>query len=91
MESLRIGLVGWGTVGSALGGLVAAGPLPVRLAWVAVRDPERERSAPLPADVPVGGEPGELGAVDAVVELAGGVDGPREWATASAGARACPT
>ncbi len=65
---------------------MAAGPLPVRLAWVAVRDPERERSAPLPADVPVGVEPGELGAVDAVVELAGGVDRPREWATAALGA-----
>ncbi len=83
MESLRIGLVGWGTVGSALGGLVAAGPLPVRLAWVAVRDPERERSAPLPADVPVGVEPGELGEVDAVVELTGGVDLPQQWATAA--------
>jgi homoserine dehydrogenase len=83
MESLRIGLVGWGTVGSALGGLVAAGPLPVRLAWVAVRDPERERSAPLPPGVSVGDAPGGLGEVDAVVELAGGVDGPREWATAA--------
>jgi homoserine dehydrogenase len=81
MEPLRIGLVGWGTVGSALGGLVDAGPLPVRLAWVAVRDPERERSAPLPPGVPVGEAPGGLGEVDAVVELAGGVDGPREWAS----------
>ena len=86
MESLRIGLVGWGTVGSALGGLVTTGPLPVRLAWVAVRDPARERSASLPAGVPVGDEPGDLGVVDAVVELAGGVDLPRQWAMAALGA-----
>lgn len=86
MESLRIGLVGWGTVGSALGGLVTTGPLPVRLGWVAVRDPGRERFAPFPPGVPVGSHPGELDAVDAVVELAGGVDLPREWAIAALGA-----
>lgn len=86
MESLRIGLVGWGTVGSALGGLVTIGPLPVRLGWVAVRDPARERFAPFPPGVPVGSHPGELDAVDAVVELAGGVDLPREWAIAALGA-----
>ena len=35
MARLRIGLIGWGTVGSALGRLVAAGPLPLELACLA--------------------------------------------------------
>jgi len=81
VESLRIGLVGWGTVGSALGALVTSGPLPVRLEWIAVRDPDRVRTAPMPTDVPIAPDLGPLDEVDAVVELAGGVDGPRRWAT----------
>ncbi len=81
MEPLRIGLVGWGTVGSALGQLVERGPLPVDLAWVAVREPLRERGVPLPEGVPVAGEPGSLDEIDALVELAGSVTEPRRWAT----------
>ena len=76
MDRLSIGLIGWGTVGSALGRLVIEGPLPLTLACVAVRN--RERSD-LPDGVPVV-EPREALEADVVVELAGGVDGPREWA-----------
>jgi homoserine dehydrogenase len=81
VEPLRIGLIGWGTVGSALGGLVESGPLPLRLAWVAVREPRRERGVPLPEGVPVAGEPGALEELDVLVELAGGIDEPYRWAT----------
>lgn len=80
MAALRIGLVGWGTVGSAVGTLVERGPLPVRLVWVAVREPSRERGVPLPEGVPVAGEPGPLDEIDALVELAGSVTQPRRWA-----------
>jgi homoserine dehydrogenase len=80
VEPLRIGLVGWGTMGSAFGELVERGPLPVRLAWVAVREPGRERGVPLPEGVPVAGEPGPLDEIDALVELAGSVIEPRRWA-----------
>jgi homoserine dehydrogenase len=73
---MRIGLIGWGTVGSALGELIESGPLPLELASVAVRDAARERSRVLPDGVPIG-PPGEA---DVVVELAGGVDGPLTWA-----------
>jgi homoserine dehydrogenase len=82
MERLRIGLIGWGTVGAALGDLIASGPLPVELARLAVRDPARERATPLPTGVEIGA-PGELIAaedLDAIVELAGGTSGPLDWA-----------
>jgi homoserine dehydrogenase len=70
-------------VGSALGALVERGPLPLRLAWVAVRDPGRERGVALPDGVPVAGEPGSLRKIDILVELAGGVPEPRRWAEAA--------
>lgn len=76
MERLAIGLIGWGTVGSAFGALVLDGPLPVGLACVAVRNRNRDD---LPAGVPVVSLEEALGA-DVVVELAGGLDGPRSWA-----------
>lgn len=77
---LRIGLIGWGTVGAALGELVERGPLPVELACVAVRDPARERSRALPPGVEIG-LPGEaMEAGDVVVELAGGLEEPITWA-----------
>ena len=79
MERLRIGLIGWGTVGSAFGALVADGPLPVFLTTVAVRNRDRED---LPKGVPLGG-PEEALAADIVVELAGGLDGPLAWARAT--------
>lgn len=82
MERLRIGLIGWGTVGAALGQLVLDGPLPLTLASVSVRDPERAREPALPKGVTIG-RPEDALAADVVVELAGGLDGPREWAKAA--------
>ncbi|HET9416101.1 MAG TPA: homoserine dehydrogenase [Candidatus Limnocylindria bacterium] len=82
MDRLRIGLIGWGTVGSALGQLVLEGPLPLTLDRVAVRDEAGARDRGLPKGIPVVG-PNELKDVDVIVELAGGVDGPREWARAA--------
>lgn len=79
MERLRIGLIGWGTVGSALGELVVNGPLPLTLGCVAVRQPERERQPSLPKGVSVGTPEDAIG-LDVVVELAGGLEGPRDWA-----------
>ena len=75
-QRLRVGLIGWGTVGSALGALVHDGPLPLKLACVVVRDRTR---AGLPKDVQIVEPDGALEA-DIVVELAGGVDGPLTWA-----------
>ncbi|HSK92990.1 MAG TPA: homoserine dehydrogenase [Candidatus Angelobacter sp.] len=82
MERLRIGLIGWGTVGSALGRLVLEGPLPLTLDRVAVRDADRARERGLPATMAVV-PPTEALDADVVVELAGGIDGPREWARAA--------
>jgi len=79
MERLRIGLIGWGTVGAAFGALVTDGPLPLALATVAVRNPER---LDLPKGVPIG-SPEDALAADIVVELAGGLDGPLAWATST--------
>ncbi len=79
MERLRIGLIGWGTVGSALGELVVNGPLPLTLECVAVRQPDRERQPSLPKGVSVGA-PEDAITMDVVVELAGGLEGPRDWA-----------
>ena len=75
-QRLRVGLIGWGTVGSALGELVRGGPLPLTLACVAVRDRER---ASLPKGVEIGPAEAALEA-DIVVELAGGLEGPLPWA-----------
>lgn len=63
-------------MGSALGKLVQAGPLPLTLARVAVRDRER---LDLPKGVEIVGPEGVMDA-DVVVELAGGVEGPLGWA-----------
>jgi homoserine dehydrogenase len=82
MKRMRIGLIGWGTVGAALGKLVATGPLPVELARLAVRDATRERASALPRGVQVGSAQAVVGdeELDAVVELAGGVEAPLAWA-----------
>ena len=53
-HAARIGLIGWGTMGSALGAQVADGPLPVELARIGLRDPERPRAVPLPSGVEAG-------------------------------------
>ena len=82
MERLRLGLIGWGTVGAALGELVATGPLAVDLASVSIRDASRARGRSLPAGVAVVPPEGALEA-DAVVELAGGIEAPLEWARAA--------
>lgn len=76
MDRLRIGLIGWGTVGSAVGELVRSGPLPLTLESVAVRD---RRRPDLPKGIDIGTPDGALEA-DIVVELAGGLDGPLTWA-----------
>ena len=78
-DRLRIGLIGYGTVGSALGRLVLDGPLPLQLAGISVRN---RRRADLPDDIPLV-TPEEALDNDVVVELAGGLDGPREWARAT--------
>ena len=85
MQRLRIGLIGWGTVGAALGELIGAGPQPVELARLAVRDGARERPSALPSGVEIGpaGEVVAAADLDAIVELAGGTDGPLEWARAT--------
>jgi homoserine dehydrogenase len=78
---LTIGLIGWGTVGSALGRLLTEGPLALELVRLAVRDPHRHRSSPLP-DVSLG-TPEEIAAAgdcQVVVELAGGADVALPWA-----------
>jgi homoserine dehydrogenase len=80
-ERLRIGLIGWGTVGSALGELIEHGPLPLQLACLAVRNRSGDR-ADLPKNVDLVA-PEEALEVDVVIELAGGLDGPREWARAA--------
>ena len=82
MKRLRIGLIGWGTVGAPLGQLVLEGPLPLTLTCVAVRDEGRARERGVPKDVPIVSVEDAL-ANDVVVELAGGLDGPREWARAA--------
>src|SRR5438477_6619086 len=81
MARLRVGLIGWGTVGSALGRLVTAGPLPLELACLAVRHPAAARGMPLPDGVAVVA-PDDVAAarLDAVVELAGGIEEPLGWA-----------
>ena len=76
MDRLRIGLIGWGTVGSALGELVRSGPLPLTLESIAVRNRQR---ADLPKGVEIGAPEAALEA-DIVVELAGGIEGPLTWA-----------
>jgi homoserine dehydrogenase len=79
---LRIGLIGWGTMGSALGELVTTGPLPVQLRRIAVRDPERARQRGVPPGVDIGPVEDVLAdeTLDAVVELSGGIDEPLQWA-----------
>ncbi len=76
MERLRIGLIGWGTVGSAFGELIRTGPLPLDLASVTVRDQQRPG---LPKAVKIG-PPEAAFEADVVVELAGGIEGPLGWA-----------
>ena len=83
MQPLRIGLIGWGTVGSALGDLVSRGPLPLSIASLAVRDPERPRAAALPGGVSLVSPERATDGADVLVELAGGADAALPWATAT--------
>ena len=82
MHELRIGQIGWGTVGSAFGRLVERGSVPARLRCLAVRDAATPREAPLPNGVPVvaADELARAPDLDVVVELAGGTDAPLRWA-----------
>jgi homoserine dehydrogenase len=84
MSRPRIGLIGWGTVGCAVGQLILHGPLPIELAGVALRDPQRPRSG-LPPGVPVMPADELVDGVQAVVEVAGGVEQPLAWARAALG------
>ncbi len=81
-HGVRIGLIGWGTVGSALGELIATGPLPVELVRISVRDAARGRATALPGAVEICPAEDLVAGdgIDAVVELAGGTQGPRGWA-----------
>jgi len=79
---LRIGLIGWGTVGSALGALIAEGPLPLELTGLAVRDVSRDRLRALP-DAQLGTPEEVIDEASVVVELAGGVEAPLGWARAA--------
>jgi homoserine dehydrogenase len=83
--ALRVGLIGWGTVGGALGRLVEIGPLPLTLARLAVREPARERPDGPRGEVAIGPVDALVHAndLDVVVELAGGSDAPLEWALAT--------
>ena len=87
--SLRIGLIGWGTMGRALGELIGSGPLPVQLLRVAVRDTARAMATAPPPGVDIGPVDELLTdeSLDAVVELAGGIDEPLGWALATLEAR----
>jgi homoserine dehydrogenase len=81
---LRIGLIGWGTVGSALGALITEGPLPLELSGLAVRDATRERIEPLPG-AQLGTPDEVIEDASVVVELAGGIETPLAWARAALG------
>ena len=85
-QRLRIGLIGWGTVGSALGQLILDGPLPLELSGLAVRDAKRDRANPLP-NVPLLAPEQVIEGASVVVELAGGIDGPLGWARRTLGSR----
>jgi homoserine dehydrogenase len=83
MQPLRVGLIGWGTVGSALGQLIVGGSLPLRLTGLAVRDPDRARSAQLPHGTPIVPPEATADDADVVVELAGGAHQAFPWAWAT--------
>jgi len=72
-------------MGSALGELIAAGPLPVELARLAVRDATRARERGLPQGVGIGPVEDVLAdeSLDAIVELTGGIEPPLSWARAT--------
>lgn len=82
MQELRIGQIGWGTVGASFGRLIAEGRVPARLTRIAVRDAGRPRAQALPPHATlVAAEDLVMDAdVDVVVELAGGTDAPLRWA-----------
>ncbi len=93
-HALRVALLGCGTVGSHVVRLLyaQAGELAVRigapleLVGVAVRDPDRTRPD-LPLDPTLlTSDAASLATrpdVDIVVELVGGIDGPRDWLTSA--------
>jgi homoserine dehydrogenase len=67
-ETLRLGLIGFGTVGQALRRLIGEKELPFEVSSILVRDPGKPRSAPVTTDV----ERFRSGEYDAVVEAMGG-------------------
>ena len=83
---LRVGLLGWGTVGAAFGRLAMDGPLPLELSGLAVRDSEQDRPSALP-DVRLGTPEQVIEGASIVVELVGGIEAPLAWARAALGGR----
>ncbi len=96
MESYRIALLGLGTVGGAVVKLLsstrnecsARAGRPIEVSRIVVRDISKPRS--IPADLPgkaiVTDDPMEAildEEIDAIVELAGGTESPREWIRAA--------
>lgn len=82
--ALRVGLVGFGTVGSAVARILEQrDDDTLRLVRVCVRDASRPRPAWLPAGVDLTARFEELLApdVDVLVELVGGLSPAREWIT----------
>ena len=92
-EAFRIGMIGCGTVGAGVleilrlrsEELEASAGCPIRVEAIAVRDPNRSRRLPeLP--VPLTADPMAVATtegLDLVVEVAGGVDLPRDWMLAA--------
>lgn len=87
MEAVNIGLVGFGTVGKAFyklvaengDGIAAKTGIRPRISRIGVRDPSRPREG-APRALFCGGYEAILadGSIDIVVELAGGIDAPRD-------------
>jgi homoserine dehydrogenase len=81
---VRIGLVGFGTVGSAVARILEQrADESLRLARICVRDESRPRPGWLPADVEWTARFDDLLApdIDVLVELVGGLSPAREWVT----------
>lgn len=89
----RVGLLGLGTVGSAVADLLLRRPaevsaragIPVHLQRIGVAHPDRPRSLPLPPGLPLGDARAVVDAsdVDVVVEVMGGLEPARTYVLAA--------
>lgn len=95
-NAVRLGLLGYGTVGAALGELLAEQRvdiaeltgLEIEITRIAVRDLSKARS--IPAEIVLTDDPAEVVSaedVDIVVELVGGVEEPLGWVTTALAAQ----